>query len=101
MARIQRHCQQHPDRQAIGVCVITGESICAECSTRYEGVNYSKRGLEILKARRAAQHDGPGRGERVGRALALLLSPLLLLALFVFFRLGLTLLIDLSQGEVL
>jgi hypothetical protein len=52
---IARHtCVHHPDRLAIGVCVITRQPICAECSTRYEGFNYSKEGLRILQQRRAS-----------------------------------------------
>ncbi|MDH5478431.1 MAG: hypothetical protein OEY50_08870 [Nitrospinota bacterium] len=48
-----KHCVNHPDRHAIGVCVITKKPICPECSTKYEGVNYSREGLEELKRRRA------------------------------------------------
>ncbi len=50
----QQFCSNHPERVAIGVCVITAAPICGECSTRYEGVNYSKEGLRILRERRAA-----------------------------------------------
>lgn len=48
----RRYCIHHPDRLAIGVCVETKKPICGECSTRYNGVNYSREGLEILKQRR-------------------------------------------------
>ena len=41
MAIEKRMCAFHPDRLAIGICVETKVPICGECSTRYEGVNYS------------------------------------------------------------
>lgn len=97
MAELQRHCQTHPDRRAIGVCVMTGEAICAECSTRYEGVNYSRRGLEMLHAQRAREQERAGAGERAVRIVALGLSPLMVLALYAFFRTALALLIDIGQ----
>lgn len=53
MAIEKRMCAFHADRLAIGVCVETKMPICGECSTRYEGVNYSKEGLRRLQARRA------------------------------------------------
>jgi hypothetical protein len=59
----QRFCSNHPQRAAIGVCVVTSVAICSECSTRYEGVNYSTEGLRLLRARRAAA-AGQGRGSR-------------------------------------
>lgn len=52
MAIERRYCRNHPDRIAIGVCVETGKPICGECSTRYNGVNYSREGLEIMLHRR-------------------------------------------------
>ena len=42
------------NRPAIGVCVVLGTPICSECSTRYEGVNYSKEGLRLHHERRAS-----------------------------------------------
>lgn len=51
----RRNCAHHPDRLAIGVCVETGIPICGECSTRYNGVNYSREGLAILHKRMQAQ----------------------------------------------
>ncbi|MFA9479894.1 hypothetical protein ACERK3_16545 [Phycisphaerales bacterium AB-hyl4] len=99
MASIQRHCYNHPGRRAIGVCVVTSNPICAECSTRYEGVNYSREGLEQLKARRAAASAATGR-ERVVSVAMVLLSPVLLGGLFVFYWLALRLMIDMLQMEV-
>jgi hypothetical protein len=91
---IQRTCVNHPDRRAIGVCVMTGKAICNECSTRYEGVNYSKEGLEMLKAQRGGE---TARGPSSAAVLAWLVSPALAAALFGFFWYAFVLLIDLQQ----
>lgn len=34
------YCLNHPDRDAVGVCVKCRKYVCAECATRIEGVNY-------------------------------------------------------------
>lgn len=58
-------CHWHPERRAIGVCVETGESMCAECSTSFRGVNLSREGverrLEAERARGRASVGGRGR----------------------------------------
>jgi len=33
------HCQQHPSRPGIGICVECRAVVCAECSTQFEGIN--------------------------------------------------------------
>jgi hypothetical protein len=76
MARLATQCAQHPDRRAIGVCVVTGRAICAECSTQYRGVNYSKEGLEQY----LAEQSGPAAGgagvvAAAGWALLVLAAP--------------------------
>lgn len=83
MAIKRQMCVSHPDRPAIGVCVITQQPICPECSTRYEGVNYSKDGLRILQARRATV--GGHKSDTGWVILAWIFSPALLLALFGFY----------------
>ena len=60
----QRFCINHPDRRAIGICVETKKPICGECSTRYNGVNYSKEGLELMHERR--RREATARGTGVG-----------------------------------
>jgi hypothetical protein len=55
MAIQQRFCVNHPQRPAIGVCIITHKAICSECSTRYQGVNYSIEGLQIVRQREQSQ----------------------------------------------
>lgn len=100
MALLKQMCANHVDRIAIGVCVITKAPICAECSTRYEGVNYSKEGLEIFKERRASEASG-GTGLKFGGVvLAVILSPLLLYAHYLFFHLTISFFIDLQQLDM-
>ena len=89
MAIQRRFCANHPQRAAIGVCVITGVAICGECSTRYEGVNYSKEGLAILHARRAQAGNRP---HRLLTVLAWIASPVLLLLLYLAYWLSAALL---------
>lgn len=82
---IERTCHNHPGRRAIGACVITGKAICAECSTRYKGVNYSRQGLEILQQRRQVS-DQTGSLRRLTLQLSLfVMCPVLLGSLFFSF----------------
>ena len=79
----RRFCSNHPQRVAIGACVITGTPICGECSTRYEGINYSREGLRILKERRAAGRPKPSGVGRLLEVFAWLAAPVLLYALYL------------------
>ncbi len=99
MAIQRRMCANHDNRMAIGVCVITKAPICAECSTRYEGVNYSKEGLAILKKRRAKASKAGMSSKAVGYMLAVVVSPLLVYAHFLFFEHTTSFFIDLQQFE--
>ena len=92
-------CRNHPERRAIGVCIITGQAICAECSTRYEGVNYSKEGLRILQERRAAQAQTCVSRYRWAARLVLLTTPLFLYLLYLGYFLFFKALINLEQGN--
>lgn len=86
MALKKTFCLNHPDRPAIGICVITGQAICEECSTRYEGVNYSREGLRILQARRNAENAGYGWRGRLWLILCTLLSPVSVLMIYFGLR---------------
>jgi len=33
-------CRNHPDREAIGICVSCRARICSECVTKIDGINY-------------------------------------------------------------
>jgi hypothetical protein len=97
----KRFCATHADRTAIGVCVITQQPICAECSTRYEGVNYSKEGLRILIERRTGQATAvaPVRRRKAMAVVAWLAVPLLMALLFEFYLMFFEQCIDLLQSE--
>ena len=86
MALKKTFCLNHPDRPAIGICVITGQAICEECSTRYEGVNYSREGLRILQARRNEENKARWWPDRIWLILGTLLSPLCALLIYMGLR---------------
>jgi hypothetical protein len=100
MALQRQSCVNHPDRAAIGVCFVTKKPICAECSTRYEGVNYSKEALEILRQERAAAAKESGSRRGMLALLMICLSPLLLYAHYLFFNLASSMLIDIQQIDL-
>lgn len=98
MAIPLRYCTNHPQRPAIGVCVMTHKPICGECSTRYEGVNYSREGLEMLRQQRAAARRPRG---KVGLlAISWALSPALLYLMYLGFVLMADALMSLLHGEL-
>jgi len=80
----RKYCVNHPERPAIGQCVITGKPICPECSTRYEGVNYSREGLEELKRRRAMKPDS-GFRRKVISLVAVAQAPVSFYLLYLFY----------------
>jgi hypothetical protein len=52
-----RHvCANHPDRPAHAVCMTCRKTVCGECATEWDGINYC---VSCLAARR-----GSGRGRR-------------------------------------
>lgn len=76
-------CRNHLDRDGVGVCVPCRRVVCAECSTRLDGINHCRECLErkLGRARRA-----PGavrRGfERIAAAAAVALAYAALLGIF-------------------
>lgn len=51
-------CQNHPQREAIGICVQCRVRICSECTTKVEGINYCVSclaGLAVEGGRRAGR----------------------------------------------
>jgi hypothetical protein len=57
-------CENHPAREAIGVCVQCRTRVCSECSTKVDGINYCVRCLSGLAAqggRSAAVRRAPSR----------------------------------------
>ena len=101
MAIQQRFCVNHPQRMAIGVCVMTRKPICGECSTRYEGVNYSKEGLRLLQQQRAAAQIKPRPGKR--RTLAVLgwlVAPMMLYLVYLAYLVTAQVLTNLLHPEL-
>ena len=43
-------CANHPDREALGICVRCRTRVCAECSTKVDGINYCVSCLASLAA---------------------------------------------------
>ncbi len=82
MALKKTYCVNHSDRPAVGVCVITRQPVCEECTTRYEGVNYSRAGLAILKARRASEAGTRFWPDRIWFIVLGVLSPAFLIFLY-------------------
>ncbi|MCC8191214.1 MAG: hypothetical protein LIP77_11375 [Planctomycetes bacterium] len=75
-------CTYHPDRRAVCVCVETRQPLCGECTTRYNGVNYSREGLRRLRERR--RHEAERVAGRIGLPRLLLVGAL---SSYVAFRL--------------
>lgn len=52
-------CTYHPDRAAVGVCVLCRTVICIECSTPIDGINYCVKCIEKMsEARRPSRFAG-------------------------------------------
>lgn len=41
-------CQNHPEREAIGICVKCRTRVCSECVTKVDGINYCVGCLAVL-----------------------------------------------------
>jgi hypothetical protein len=46
-------CRNHPEREAIGICVECRSRVCSECVTKIDGINYCVSCLAVLAARGA------------------------------------------------
>ena len=96
----RRFCANHSERPAIGLCVMTGIPICGECSTRYEGVNYSRQGLELLRKQRADATAGRrSRARVVAYGLVWCVAPLLLYLMYLGYVAGGNVVASLLHGE--
>jgi hypothetical protein len=100
MAFKKQLCVNHSDRPAIGVCVITGKPICAECSTRYEGVNYSREGLEIVRRDRQASLSRSRTFWSPAVLAGLALSPLALYLLYLFLLVSFKALLAMGEANL-
>jgi hypothetical protein len=57
-------CENHPAREAIGLCVKCRRRVCGECATKIEGINYC---VSCLSGLAAAGGRSPG-GDRASAA---------------------------------
>jgi hypothetical protein len=71
-------CENHPAREAIGLCVACRRRVCGECATKIEGINYCVSCLSGLAA-----EGGRGAGKRRGMAGSSPRTPYVVLALQV------------------
>jgi hypothetical protein len=46
-------CPNHPQREAIGICVRCRSRVCSECATKVDGINYCVGCLTTLVAAQA------------------------------------------------
>lgn len=54
-------CRNHPDREAIGICVECRSRVCSECVTKVDGINYCVSCLAALADRGARQQQAEKR----------------------------------------
>ena len=53
-------CANHPQREAVGICVDCRKQVCVECTTKVEGINHCVSCLREMA--------GPEREQRSARA---------------------------------
>jgi hypothetical protein len=70
-------CRNHPDREAIGICVECRTRVCSECVTKVDGINYCVACLAKL-----AEH-GARRERAIRKPTARWLAHLSAVVLFV------------------
>ncbi len=57
-------CENHPAREAIGLCVTCRRRVCGECATKIEGINYCVSCLSGLAAEGGRNPGGYRAGAR-------------------------------------
>lgn len=67
-----RTCRHHPERAAVAVCVRCREPVCADCTTKIEGINFCAPCLR----RKADAAPKPERTSRPGVVVLGLLAAL-------------------------
>jgi hypothetical protein len=70
-------CQNHPDREGIGICVGCRSVVCVECSTKIDRMNY------CIQCLQSASASGAERAEENPQRDAVLGIPLLIGAFLV------------------
>lgn len=57
-------CQNHPGREAIGICIECRARICTECVTKVDGINFCVGCYAKLADRGARRRDGVASSSR-------------------------------------
>jgi hypothetical protein len=55
-------CENHPAREAIGLCIACRRRVCGECVTKIEGINYCVACLSGLAAEGGRRLTGKASG---------------------------------------
>ena len=79
-------CFYHPDRQGVGICMSCGKVVCADCSTRIDGINHCSLCLEALERQSRAQGT-KSRGDRTSWSALALVFVLVLCSVFFLVQL--------------
>ncbi|MGV3723475.1 MAG: hypothetical protein ACO1SX_21480 [Actinomycetota bacterium] len=64
-------CANHPEREGVGICVSCRGTVCVECSTKIDRMNYCIRCLQSAAPDRAADVVNPAREALLGVPLLL------------------------------
>lgn len=75
-------CQNHPQREAIGICVRCRSANCSECVTKVDGINYCVGCLAELAGQSASRSEASVESSRAKAGLAIAGWLLLLLPLY-------------------
>jgi len=74
-------CRNHPEREAIGICVKCRTRVCSECVTKVDGINYCVSCLAALAGAGAEERSELGAAPSRAGAVASAAGLFLLLAL--------------------
>jgi hypothetical protein len=64
-------CANHPEREGVGICVSCRSTVCVECSTKIDRMNYCIRCLQSAAPDRSADAVNPARERLLGVPLLL------------------------------
>lgn len=87
-------CLQHPDREALGICVVCRRFYCSECITKIDGINHCKSCLGALQStveservpvRAEQEQEAPARALKWQRRGSYLMGFVLLIVMLSFF----------------
>lgn len=77
-------CVNHPDREAIGICVECRARICSECVTKVDGINYCVSCYARLADQGANRREEAAKASHPAVAYAAAMGLLLLVTLMTW-----------------